>query len=268
LTADVAAAGGQAAVAEGAVAQGGAQAATAAVELCIQVAALQQSSELGQPAQWSVTAWATGGNVANAAIALQVSPAVAGMAQFSFGCGSGNGTSTCNLGTVDAASAHLQLQAQLALPLTATVTTVSLTATGSATGVVTDPTASAPVAVVAAGAPIGGATLPAGFTPPGSTVSPTGGAASLLPTLAPVGASTSIAGGTRQVASTSGVESGNTHVGVELLGLCALAAAFLLAVTRVSLRRPPGASQGGRRGTAPLPRVPDEKPPGGTGGAE
>ena len=78
--------------AAGAAAQGAAQAATVAVDLCIQVTALQQSTAPGQPAQWSVAAWATGGNVANAAIALQVSPAGTGAAQFSLGCGSGNGT--------------------------------------------------------------------------------------------------------------------------------------------------------------------------------
>jgi len=63
---------------------------------------------------------------------------------------------------------------------------------------------------------------------------------------------------------------GSTRVGVELAGLVALAAAFLLAVTRVSIRRPPGTGQGGGSGTAPLPRVKDEgpPPPGGTGGTE
>ena len=272
LTADIVAARGQAAGAA-AAAQGAAQAATVAVDLCIQVTALQQSSALGQPAQWSVTAWATGGNVANAAIALQVNPAGAGTAQFSFGCGSGNGTSTCNLGTVDAASAHLQLQAQLTVPLACTVTAVSLTATGSATGL-----AHRPGGVRAGrrhrdrvrGAHRRRRTLPAGFTLPGSTVSPGGSAASLFPTLAPTVAAgrRSRAGGSTQVASTSALPSGDTHVGVELAGLVALAAAFVLAVTRVSIRRPPGAGQGGAKGTAPLPPATGEPPSGGTGGAE
>ena len=181
---------------------------------------------------------------------------------------------------MNAASAHLQLQAQLTIPLTATVTTVSLTATGSATGLVTAPAATAPVAVVAAGSPVGAGTLPvgtgtlpAGLTSPNSTLSPTGGADVLLPTLAPTAPPTSIPAGTRQVASKSDLPSGSTHVGVELLGLIALAAAFLLAVTRVSIRRPPGTTGkgGGGKGTAVLPPVPgaqDGPPAGGTDGAE
>ena len=266
---------------------GGARAATVLVDLCIQVAALQPSSAPGQPAQWSVTAWATGGNVANAAIALQVSPAGTGTAQFSFGCGSGNGTSTCTLGTVNAAAAHLQLQAQFTVPTTANVSSVSLTATGSATGLTTAPVASAPVTVTAAapGAPVGGATLPvgvgtlpAGVPTPDSTLSPGGSVAGMLPTLAPTAPQASstggsgTAGGSRQVANTSTLPSGSSHVGVELIGLVALAAAFVLAVTRVSIRRPAGTGSGSGAGkgpgTAPLPPVKDEGPSGGTDGAE
>jgi hypothetical protein len=114
--------------------------------------------------------------------------------------------------------------------------------------------------------PVGG-TVP-GTTVPGSTISPGGSAATLFPTLAPSGSSASIAGGERQVASTSSPTSGNTHVGVELAGLFALAAAFVLAVTRVSVRRPPAAGQGGAHGTAPLPPVPGEPPSDGAGGTE
>ena len=100
-------------------------------------------------------------------------------------------------------------------------------------------------------------------------MSPTGGsAASLFPTLAPAVSPTAVAASTKQVANSSTLSSGSTHVGVELVGLIALAAAFLLAVTRVSIRRPPGAAQGGGKGTAPLPPTADEPPSGGTGGAE
>ena len=275
LTANLVAARGQAA---GAKAQGAAQAATVEVDLCIQVAAAQPSSELGQPAQWSVTAWATGGTVTNAAIALQASPAGVGTAQFSFGCGSGNGASTCNLGTLDAGSTHLQLQAQLTVPLTATVTSVSLTATGSATGLAAAPTASAPVTVVGSAAPAGAVTLPAGVTlPPGATgpgaaVSPAD-TASLFPTLDPTAPTASIAGGTRPVDNTSALPTGNNHAGVELVGLLALAVAFVLAVTRVSVRRPAGRGQGGRgqggaNGTAPPPPTAGGPPPRGTDGTE
>jgi hypothetical protein len=274
LAANIVADDGQAA---GAGAQGAARAATAAVELCVQVTALQQSSEPGQSAQWSVAAWATGGNVSNAAIALQVSPAGGGTAQFSFGCGSGNGTSTCNLGTVDTSSGHLQFQAQLTVPVTTSATTITLTATGSATGLPTGPAASAPVAVNASTAPVGGVSLPAGLTVPGATVpgatvSPAGGAGTLLPTVDPsanpAAPTASIGNGTRQVDNTTALPTGNNHVGVELVGLLALAAAFLLAVTRVSVRRPPGRGQGKPNGTTPPPPPPGEPPSAGTGGTE
>jgi hypothetical protein len=269
LAADIVAGHEQAA---GAAAQGAARAATAAVDLCVQVTALQQSSELGQSATWSVAAWATGGNVSNAAIALQVSPAGAGTAQFSFGCGSGNGTSTCNLGTVDASSGHLSFQAQLTVPTTATATTVTLTATGSATGLPTGPVASAPVAVTAPTTSVGGATLPAGLGMPGATVSPAGDAGTLLPTVNPSANPTtptgSIGNGTRQVDNTTALPTGNNHVGVELVGLLALAAAFILAVTRVSVRRPPGRGQGKPNGTAPPPPAPGDPPSEEKGGTE
>ena len=274
MAANIVAGRGQAA---GAAAQGAAQVATAPVDLCIEVTALQQSSQPGQSAQWSVAAWATGGNVPNAAVALQASPAGAGTAQFSFGCGSGNGTSTCTLGTVDASSGHLQFQAQLTVPSTASVSTITLTATGSATGLPTAPAASAPIAVTASTAPISGATLPAGLTEPGATgpgatVSPAGGAGTLFPTLAPSANPTaptaSIGNGTRQVDNTTALPTGNNHVGVELVGLLALAAAFLLAVTRVSVRRPPGRGQAKPNGTAPQPPAAGEPPTKETGGTE
>ena len=255
-------------------AQGAAKAATAVTNLCVEVTALQQTSAPGQLAQWSVAAWSTGGNVANAALTLAVTPAGTGAPQFSLGCAV-NGTSTCSLGTVDAASAHRQLQAQLTVPATATAATISLSVTGSATSLLTGPAASAPIAVGAATSPIGsgslpvgGASLPVGATLPGSTTSPGGSAATLFPTLAPSGESASVSGGARQVASTSSLPAGDTHVGVELAGLFALAAAFVLAVSRVSVRRRPAAGQGGAQGTAPLPPVKDEPPSGGAGGTE
>jgi hypothetical protein len=273
LTADIVAARGQAA---GAAAQGAAQAATVPVDLCIEVTALQQSSELGQAAQWSVAVWATGGSVPDAVIGLLASPAGTGTPQFSFGCGSSDGTSTCNLGTMDAASAQQQLQASLTVPLTATVTAVSLTATVSASGQLTGPAATVPVAVLGSTTPIGGATLPAGLLPsatvPGSTVSPSGSAAGLFPTPAQSSPS-AVAPGTRQVESTSAPRSGDAQLAAEVVGLVALAAAFALAVTRVSIRRPAGTGKGAATGaaptgTAPLPAVPGEPPSGEAGGAE
>ena len=119
---------------------------TAQVSLCVGVLPLQQSSERGQATQWAVAAWTTGGNVPDAKIQLQATPAGAGTPHFTFGCGSDDGTSSCDLGAVDASSAQRQLQAQVTVPVTAaTVTSVSLTATGSAANLRTDPAASASI---------------------------------------------------------------------------------------------------------------------------
>jgi hypothetical protein len=247
-----------------------AQAAATAVDLCVEVTPLQPTSALGQPAQWSVAAWATGGSVAGAVISLQASPVGTGTPQFSFGCGSSNGTSTCNLGTVDADSAQRQFQAQLAVPLTSTVSAVSLTATGSATGLLTGLAASASVTVLGT-APIGAATSTAGLLPGGTGPSPTAGStAGLYPTLNVSAQPTAIASGTTQVASTSIRPSGDAHLGVELVGLVALAVAFILAVTRVSVRRPPVKGQGGANGPARggLPPARGGPPSGGAGGPE
>jgi hypothetical protein len=227
-----------------------------AVNLCVAVTAVQQSSEPGTPIQWSVTAWAVGGNVPNATIQLQATPASAGTPQFSFGCASGNGTGACALGTVDAGSAQRQLQAQLTVPVTAAVTSVILTATGSAVGLLTNPQASAPISIL----PAASATpsLPTGLpsATPTPSASPGGSAASLFPTVSP-SAST---GGSRQVASTSVLPAGD-HLAVQLAGVAALLVAFILAVTRVSFRRSTAVPPGGAAtppSAAPPPAGPDE----------
>ena len=238
-------------------------AATAGIDLCVEVTALQQTSDPGQPAQWSVDAWATGGDVPDVVIGLQASPAGAGVPEFSFGCGGSDGTSTCNLGTVDAGSAQRQLQAQLAVPLAATVSAVSLTATGSASGLLTGPEATAPVAVLASTAPIGVGTLPVGGSAPGATAS----GATVFPTLNASVPATISAGGSR-TASTSALPTGNAHAAVEVVGVVALVAAFVLAVTRVSVRRPPGTGRGAATPTGRRPRGRGEAPSEGADGAE
>jgi hypothetical protein len=257
----------------GAAAQRGLDAAagTAQVSLCVEVLPLQQSIELGQAAQWAVSAWTTGGNVPDATITLQAAPAGGGTPDFSFGCGSGDGTSSCNLGAVDAGSAQRQFQAQFTVPLTAaTVSSVSLTATGSAANLHTDPVASASVTVLAPLAPIGASgSLPAlppiGVSAPTSALSPGGNASSLFPALSPSapatdGATTGGAalGGARQVANTSSAYTGAaSSTGAEVAGLAALALAFILAVTRVSIRRPAPATLGA---ATPLPEAPAGPP--------
>jgi hypothetical protein len=274
LTAAIARAG----AAAGEASQRGLDAAagTAQVSLCVEVLPLQQSTELGQATQWAVSAWTTGGNVPDATVKLQTAPAGGGTPHFSFGCGSDDGTSSCNLGAVDAGSAQRQFQAQFTVPLTAAaVASVSLTATGSAANLHTDPVASASVTVLAPPSPIGAsASLPAlapiGVSAPAPTLSPGGNASGLFPTLDPSspatggaatgGAATGGAalGGARQVANTSSAYTGAaSSTGAEVAGLAALALAFILAVTRVSIRRPAPAAPGA---AAALPEAPAGSP--------
>lgn len=203
--------------------------------MCVGVLPLQESSQRGQAAQWTVGAWTLGGNVPDAKIQLQ-SSAGAGTPTFSFGCGTGDGTSTCDLGAVDAASAQRELQAEVTVPVTATtVTAVSLTVTGTAANLAMDPAAAGSVIILttsAVGANVSplSAMVPPGVAAPSPTVSPGGSAASLFPTVAP---------STRPVANVSAL--GGTPVGskiAEAAGLAALGVAMVLAVARVSFRRP------------------------------
>jgi hypothetical protein len=232
--------------------------------LCVEVSPLQRSRERGQAAQWAVAAWAAGGNVPDAVIRLGVTPAGSGTASFSFGCGADDGSSSCDLGAVDATSAKRQLQAQVTIPETAAdVTAVRLTATGTATGLRTDPAASASIAVIAPPVPVGAtaplpvATLP-GISAPDPTLSPGGDASRLFPALSP-GTSPSPgqsqAEAVRQAANTTLLPGPANPAGAEVAGLAALALAFILAVTRVTVRRPAPAA-GVAPGTASSPQAP------------
>jgi hypothetical protein len=220
-----------------------AAAATGPVSLCVGVVPLQQSSQLGQTAQWAVGAWTVGGNLADAKIQLQ-STAGAGSPTFSFGCTNGEGTSVCDLGAVYSTSAQREFQAAVSVPLTATtLTAVSLTVTGSAASLAMDPAASASIVVLASASPVGAslagvsATAPAGVAAPTPAVGAGGSAASLFPTVAP---GSPQAEGESPVANVSALH-GGTPVGTEVAegaGLAALAVAMLLAITRLSFRRP------------------------------
>lgn len=236
-------------------------------------------------AQWTVSAWTTGGNLSDVIIRLQAAPAVGGAPGFSFGCGSDDGTSACALGTVDAKSAHRQLQAQLTVPVTAsTVKSVSLTAVGSAAKLATDPKASATVAVTAPAAPKPTSNTPQEpetVTPPlpvGSlpnipaaspTLNPGGNAAGLFPTLdpkptpTPTPISVQKADG-RPVAYVGALPEGAPVADAQIAGLAALALAVVLAVTRLSIRRRPGAAKPGPEtaAAAVTPATPPERPEG------
>jgi hypothetical protein len=245
---------------------------TAQVSLCIGIVPLQENGVRGEETQWAVSAWATGGNVPDATIKLRTSPAGAGTPNFSFGCGSADGTSACDLGAVDAGSAQRQLQARLTVPLTATtVTSVSLTATGSAANLHTDPVASAAITVLTPPASVlisasPSALPPIGVAAPIPTLSPGGNASDLFPTVGPSpqatgGARPATSGaGARQVADTSALSAGASHIGSEVVGLAALGLAFALAVTRLSIRRPAPPAPGTTSGGAPVPEAPAEVP--------
>jgi hypothetical protein len=84
---------------------------------------------------------------------------------------------------------------------------------------------------------------PAGLPPlaPGTTQSQAGSAAGLFPTVSPSPMpSFPSVGGARRVADTSALPEGASVVNAQLAGLAALALAFVLAVTRLSIRRPAG----------------------------
>ena len=198
-------------------------------------------------------AWTLGGNVPDAKIQLQAS-AGAGTPTFSFGCGTGNGTSTCDLGAMDAASAQRELEAEVTVPVTATtVTAVSLTVTGTAANLAMDPAAAGSIIILAPGA-VGANVSPLsaiapGVATPSTAVSLGGSAANLFPTVAP---------SERPVANVSPI--GGTPVGskiAEAAGLAALGVAMVLAVVRVSFRRPELRHAG--NSTAPPPEAPAER---------
>lgn len=196
---------------------------------------MQESGQRGQATQWAVGAWTLGGNVPDAKIQLQ-SSAGAGTPTFSFGCGTGNGTSTCDLGAVDSASAQRELQAEVTVPGAATtVTAVSLTVTGTAANLAIDPAATGSVIILTTGA-VGAnvsslsAMVPPGVAAPITAVSTGASAANLFPTVAP---------SERPVANVSAL--GGSPAGskiAEAAGLAALGVAMVLAVARVSFRRP------------------------------
>ena len=144
------------------------------VSLCIEIVAAQASSQRGQAAQWTVSAWATGGNVPDATLRLQATPPSSGVPTFSLGCPQGDGTSSCDLGAVYAHSTQQQLQVQLTVPVTASdVPSVRLTVTGSAANLLQTPTASSAITVTAPPKPTNSPTATGSPTPTGSST-PTG----------------------------------------------------------------------------------------------
>jgi hypothetical protein len=226
-----------------------------------------------------VSAWTEGGNVPDATVRLAATPAALS-GQFNFGCGSNDGSASCNLGEIDSTSAQRELEAQVVVPATdASVSSVQLKVTGSAAHLPTQPRAAVAISVTATSAggsgtdtgtttsgsaPLNVGNLPflngssneGGLTGSGSTLSPGGNAGGLFPTLNPSSPQSGSApsgqrASAKTVANTSPLPLGAPVVGAQLIGLGVLALAFVLAVTRLSIRRrPAAAAAGAATGTA------------------
>lgn len=249
-------------------------------QLCVSVQRDEASIARGQKAQWNVNVWAKGTTVANVTLKLTATPK-GQKPVFSFGCPK-EGTAACTFKSVD--SQPRQLQAQVAVARTATsVKSVQLTATGSGTRV-SGAKASVPIAVTApragasgsasasgagsassSSAAIGPVPPPSGATSPlpvgglpflngsGATLapglSPGGNASSLFPTLNPsTGAGslpTASDGGARTRPVADALPADASVMGAQYAGLGALALAFVLSVTRLSIRRRQAAAKSG-----------------------
>jgi hypothetical protein len=147
------------------------------------------------------------------------------------------------------------------VPVTAsTVKSVRLTVIGSAASLPTDPKAFATVAIKGSASVTqptpSTSPLPVGPLPgisttnptTGASLSPGGNASGLFPTLKPSpspssgsasGSKAALNAKARQAADTSALPEGAPVVGAQLAGLAALLVAFVLAVTRFSIRRRP-----------------------------
>jgi hypothetical protein len=241
-----------------------AAAAAAPVELCVRVMPLQSSAKLGQAAHWEVGAWAEGANVPGVTVWLQNSPAGGATPGFTSGCGAG-GTNGCYLGAVIAGAAQRIFTAEVTVPATAAVSSVTLTVTASAAGLTATPRAAEPISFTTASAPSAASTTPAratpastattaplggmpGVTPPVPSSSPSGDASGLFPNVSPSQAgftvtepTTAAAGNTGRAHDTSSAAppTAGDAFGAEVVGLIALALAFILAGVRMTFRRRP-----------------------------
>jgi hypothetical protein len=229
-----------------------------------------------------VSAWTKGGNVPDAIVRLQATPASV-TPQFSFGCGSSNGTASCDLGAMDAKSAERQLQAESMVPATeSSVKSVRLSVIGSAASLPKDPKAFATLTIKGTASvtpptpstsplPVGSLPgVPAANPTTGATLSPGGNASGLFPTLKPSPSSSGSASSSssskaalnakaRQAADTSALPESAPVIGAQLAGLAALLVAFVLAVTRFSIRRRPVPATSGPAAPA-TPAAPAAEP--------
>lgn len=231
--------------------------------LCVSAQRDEASITRGRTAQWNLSVWAKGGNISSVILHLATSPS-SQKPRFSNGCAAKEGTNSCAVGRVDSGSAARQMQAQVPVAATATsVKTVKLTFWGSSPEIKTGPKAAIAIAVTApkpggtTGAAGVGTVTPGTPTPAGvnsklpvgrlpflgggagssTTLSPGGNAASLFPTLHPGGVPGAADGGSRARMTADELPGNASLVGAQYAGLGALALAFVLSVTRLSIRR-------------------------------
>lgn len=239
------------------------------------VAASQSSIKRGQSAYYVVSVWAKDGSVSGVTLKLSASP-TSQRATYSLGCGSEDGTASCDLGTVYSTSSARELQAQIPVASSATsVASVTLTATGAGTDVETAPKVASGVSVTAASSGASSHASPSASSSPddtstlpdddssfpalngsgssytntnGGSYTNSGGTASgLFPTINPSSqpSPSSSSGRTaaqqaaEPAADTTTLPLGTPVVAAQAAGLIVLALAFILAVTRLSVRRRP-----------------------------
>jgi hypothetical protein len=178
--------------------------------------------------------------------------------------------------TVTGTAAHLQKDPTAAASVT--ITAPSAASTPSTKAAAPAANAAAPAAAPPAPAlpanpqaitsplPVGSLPgIPAGIPPAAPpTLSPGGNASTLFPTLHPKHTPNSTQkASSRPVANTSALPESAPVVGAQLIGLGALALGFVLAVTRLSIRRRPGPGKDGQANTAttsPPPHTPSGAP--------
>jgi hypothetical protein len=247
--------------------------------LCVSVVRSEASIERGQTASYIVSVWEENGSVSGVKLTLAATPtSQEAKFSIGCGKQDGTAACDLGTVDYPASTAR-QLQAQIAVASSAkSVTSVTLTASAAATDVKTNPAAAATVSVTAApsSSPSGSphssssskpstssgsttttpagitSTLPVGTLPSlngsGSSYLSTGGNASgLFPTINPSSEPSPSAGtkpsttdpAAEPAADTTTLPLGTPVVGAQIAGLGALAIAFVLAVTRLSLRRRP-----------------------------
>jgi hypothetical protein len=230
-------------------------------ELCVSVQRSQSSVPRGQSAAYIVQVSTKNEGSASAVTVVLTSQPSSQKPVFTGGCANGNGTATCPAGAVSGKQ-PVTLHAQIPVADDASsVTSVKLTATARVTTTAkwTPPSAAETVAVTGTaspgGSPSGGApaapgtTLPLGPIPNLNSISSSligaGNASGLFPAINP-GATPSPSPGNGTSDSRRNAEpaAGSSAIAFvkpgltgQVAGLVALAAAVLLTVTRLSLRR-------------------------------